>query len=147
MNKKVKKAIAWIIYLAILAGLVFGVPRILVKVLDTDYPMASITSGSMWPCLKKGDLVVIKGVDSKDDISVGDIVVYNNPRGFTIHRVKELRENTLVTKGDANNVADAPVKYSDIIGKALFYKNKIVKIPKVGYISLIINKPRFEAVQ
>jgi len=145
MNKKVKKIIGWIVYIAILFGLVFGTPKLLVYVLDTDYPMASITSGSMWPSLKKGDLVVIKGVKNKEDIAMGDIVVYINPKGFTIHRVIELKENTLITKGDANNVADSPIKYEEVIGKALVYKDKIVKIPKIGQISLLINKGKFNA--
>ena len=145
MNKKVKKTIGWIVYIAILFGLVFGTPKLLVYVLDTEYPMASITSGSMWPSLKKGDLVVIKGVNSKEDIAINDIVVYVNPKGFTIHRVIELKEDTLTTKGDANNVSDSPIKYEEVIGKALIYKNKIVKIPKIGHISLLINKPKFNA--
>jgi signal peptidase len=146
MKKFVKNAISWIIYIAILVGLVVGVPKGLAYILKTDYPMASITSGSMWPALKKGDLVVIKGVDSKEDIAVGDIVVYTNPKGFTIHRVTELREETLVTKGDANNVSDSPVKYEKLIGKALTYKgDKIIKIPYLGHISLLINKPKTNA--
>jgi len=140
VNRRIKKTIGWIVYLAILVGLVFGVPKLLVKVLDTEYPMASITSGSMWPSLKKGDLVVIKGVDSRDEISVGDIVVYQNERGFTIHRVEKMNQDTLITKGDANNVSDKPIEYEKVIGKALTYKNKIVKIPKLGHIGLLVGK-------
>ncbi len=140
MNKKVKKTIGWIVYIAILVGLVFGVPKLLVKVLDTEYPMASITSGSMWPSLKKGDLVVIKGVDDRSEISVGDIVVYKNDRGFTIHRVEKMNQDTLITKGDANNISDKPIEYEKVIGKALTYKNKIVKIPKLGHIGLLVGK-------
>lgn len=147
-QKKLWKSIlGWVIYLAILAGLVFGVPKGLAYVLKTDYPMASITSGSMWPALHKGDLVVIKGVQSKDQIQIGDIVVYQNIKGFTIHRVIKMNENTLITRGDANNVDDTPIKYSELIGKALTYKGKIVKIPKIGYASLLINKPKFDATQ
>ena len=33
--------------------------------LDTPYPMAAITSGSMWPVLKEGSLVFIKSVKKK----------------------------------------------------------------------------------
>jgi len=80
MNKKgiVKKILGWVIYIAILVALIYGIPRGLTYALDTPYPMAAITSGSMWPALKQGDLVLIKGVDSKDDIQLGDIVVYKN---------------------------------------------------------------------
>ena len=145
-QKKLWKSIlGWFIYLAILVGLVFGAPKGLAYVLKTDYPMASITSGSMWPSLKKGDLVVIKGVQSKDEIKIGDIVVYINPKGFTIHRVIELKADTLITKGDANNVNDVPIAYSEVIGKTINFKGKIVKIPKVGYISLLINPNKANA--
>ena len=138
MNKKIKNLIGWIVYLAILVGLVWGTPKALAYFLETDYPIASITSGSMWPVLQQGDLVLIKGVHDKDDIQIDDIVVYKNPKGFTIHRVIKMGETTLVTKGDANNTSDSPVKYEDVIGKALTVKNKIVKVPFLGKIGLII---------
>jgi len=140
MNKKVKSAIGWILYLALLAGLILGVPRGLAYFLETDYPMATITSGSMWPALKKGDLVLIKGIENKNEISLGDIIVYKNPEGFTIHRVIEFNEDTLITKGDANNADDAPVSYEEIIGKALTMNNNPVRIPFLGSLGLLINK-------
>lgn len=140
MNKKVKSIIGWIIYIGILIGLVFGVPKGLAYFLKTEYPMASITSGSMWPSLKKGDMVLIKGISDKNEIQMNDIVVFRNEKGFTIHRVIELNEDTLITKGDANNVQDAPVRYEDIIGKALIFNNKPLRIPLLGTISIMINK-------
>lgn len=140
INKTAKTIISWTLYIAFLTALVFGVPKGLAYVLKTDYPMASITSGSMWPSLKKGDLVVIKGITNKNEINLNDIIVYKNPKGFTIHRVIELRGDTLITKGDANNVSDAPIAYDEVIGKALTIKGKIVKIPKIGFISLLIGK-------
>lgn len=139
-KKTIKSIVGWILYLTILAGLVFGVPKGLVYLLKTDYPMATITSGSMWPALKKGDLVLIKGVQDKSEIQLGDIVVYNNPKGFTIHRVVKLNEDTLVTKGDANNVNDSPVGYEEVIGKALKMGNTTARLPLVGGIGLLINK-------
>ncbi|GAI86272.1 unnamed protein product [marine sediment metagenome] len=142
MNKKIKNLIGWIVYLAVLIGLVWGTPKALAYLLDTDYPMASITSGSMWPALKKGDMVLIKGVHSKEDIQIDDVVVYENPKGFTIHRVIKLREDTLVTKGDANNTPDTPIKYEAVIGKALTIKNKMIKIPFLGKIGLIIQRKK-----
>src|SRR3989344_5093155 len=104
MDKFWKNLSGWIIYLAILAGLIYGVPRGLVYILKTPYPMASITSGSMWPELKRGDLVFIKGINSKDEVQLGDIIVYKNQVGFTIHRIVKINGDTVITKGDANNV-------------------------------------------
>ena len=142
MNKALRSTISWILYVAVLVGLVLGTPKALAYFLDTEYPMASITSGSMWPALKKGDLVFIKGVDGKEDISIGDIIVYRNIKGFTIHRVTKLNKDTVVTKGDANNVADSPVKYEEVIGKSLTFNNKPFRIPFIGRISVLISKAK-----
>jgi len=142
MPKILKGVIGWILYIAILIGLIVGIPKGLAYVLKTDYPMASITSGSMWPVLKKGDLAFIKGIDSKNDIKVGDIVVYQNPKGFTIHRIIEMDETTITTKGDANNVKDAPVRYEEIIGKTLTINNNPLKIPLLGMISVWMHKDK-----
>lgn len=140
MEKFLKNIISWIVYIAILAALIYGIPKGLSYVLDTPYPMAAITSGSMWPSLKKGDLVLIKGIEDKDEIREGDIVVYRNPKGFTIHRVIKTEENTLITKGDANNVSDPAIKYEEVIGKTLYFNNKILRIPLLGNISIFFSK-------
>lgn len=128
-----------IIYIAIIGGVVFGFPRALSWYLDTPYPMAAITSGSMWPALKEGGLVFIQSV-KKEDVGVGDIIVYRNEKGFTIHRVIELREDNLITKGDANFQKDSPVKYEDIIGRALTVFGRPVAIPYLGMITVAANK-------
>jgi len=140
MNKFFKDLIGWVLYIAVLVGLVYGTPRVLASVLDTAYPMAAITSGSMWPALKKGDLILIKGIDSKEEVKEGDIIVYKNPKGFTIHRVVKINEDTLITRGDANNVSDSPIKYEEIIGKTLSFNGKIVRIPLLGNINILLNK-------
>jgi len=140
MKEVWKNLIGWILYIALLIGLVYGIPRGLAYVLKTEHPMASITSGSMWPELKKGDLILIKGINSKEEINIGDIIVYTNVKGFTIHRVIEMNEDNLVTKGDANNVKDKPIKYEEVIGKTLTINNKPFRIPFLGTIGLFINK-------
>lgn len=140
MNKVLKNIIGWVLYIGLLVGLIYGIPKGLAYFLKTEYPMASITSGSMWPVLKKGDLILIKGIEGKDEIKVGDIVVYKNSKGFTIHRVIEIDENTISTKGDANNVNDSPVSYEEIIGKPLTINDKTIRIPFLGMVSVLINK-------
>ncbi|MEK9150908.1 MAG: signal peptidase I [Patescibacteria group bacterium] len=127
-----------IIYIVIIGGVVVGFPKALSWYLNTPYPMAAITSGSMWPVLKEGSLVFIKSV-KKEEIKIGDIVVYRNSKGFTIHRIVELGENDLTTKGDANFQKDAPAKYEDIIGKTLTVWGKPFAIPYLGLISVAAN--------
>jgi len=139
MKKKeiFKKVAGWVIYIGVLIVLIWLTPKVMSLALDSEYPMASITSSSMWPTLQRGDLVLIKGVSSADDIEIGDIIIYRNPKGFTIHRVIEKKLETLVTKGDANNITDSPIEYKDIVGKALTYKEKLIRIPYLGNISLL----------
>ena len=74
MNKTVKSIVGWVVYILILIGLVYGIPRGLAYILKTDYPMASITSGSMWPALKQGDLVLIKGVERSTALVLESLV-------------------------------------------------------------------------
>lgn len=128
-----------VIYVAIVAGVLFGLPRFLAWKLNTPYPLAAITSGSMWPVLHEGDLVFIEGV-KKEDIREGDIVVWRNPGGFTIHRVAHLNENTLVTKGDANFKEDDPVKYEDVIGRTYKVFGKNARLPYLGMITVYAGK-------
>ena len=135
-----KSFIGWVVYVALLVGLVVGTPKALSYILKSEYPMAAITSGSMWPTLKTGDMVFIQGIQSRNEFEVGDIVVYRNPQGFTIHRVEEKQENAVITKGDANNTLDTPVKYEDIIGKTVEFRGKPFKIPLLGNISIILNR-------
>jgi len=141
-NKKIKSIIEILVYIIVIAVLAIGTPKALVYILGTEYPIASITSGSMWPELKKGDLVFIEYVD-KADLKVGDIIVYKNlltgsrqVSGFTIHRIVELNEDTLKTKGDANNVSDLPVKYDEVIGRTVNWKEKPLRIPQIGKLTI-----------
>ncbi len=135
MNKKTKSVIEILIYLIIMAALAVGTPKALCYILNTEHPVASITSGSMWPALKKGDIILIKGVD-KSELEIGDIIVYENERGFTIHRIVELDEKTLKTKGDANNISDSPVEYEKIVGRTVNLFKKPFRIPKLGNVTI-----------
>ena len=144
MDLKIKKVIKtvfeWIIYVAVFLVIVWGTPWALTKILKTEYPIAAITSSSMWPALKQGDIVLIRGVSGRTDIEKGDIVVYTNDRGFTIHRAVDLRTDEIVTKGDANNINDAPVGYDRVIGKAVTLRGKPVRIPWLGKLSSRFNR-------
>lgn len=143
-KETLKSVLGWVVYLIILVALICGIPKGLTYALKTQYPMAAITSGSMWPALKKGDLVLIKGIEDKGEIKVGDVVVYENERGFTIHRVIKLYEDTLITKGDANNTSDSPIRYEEIIGKNLAIGERPIRIPKLGFLSMLINKGKID---
>ncbi len=136
-----KKAALEILTLGLIFGTVYyGLPRVLSHFLKSAQPIAAITSGSMWPVLKQGDLVFIKGVGDKKEIKVGDIVVYQNDLGFTIHRVVRMYGDKIVTRGDANNTDDTPIKFEQIAGKVLGTSTGPVRIPLVGSVSAAVRK-------
>lgn len=133
-----------ILYVLFVAVLVWGLPIGLSQWLGTKYPMAAITSGSMWPALKVGDLILVQHV-KPEQLNVGDIVVYANVRGFTIHRITDIdqAQGEMTTKGDANNVSDQPVRVADIIGRTLRWSSgKPVRVPKLGSVSMMVSQWR-----
>lgn len=96
------------------------------------YGAAVVLSGSMEPEFSKGDLIIVKESDS---FAVNDIVVFQDASSLVVHRIIELDGETIVTKGDANNVSDEPINASAVKGKVLFW------IPFVGNIVNIIKTP------
>ena len=133
-----RKVVGNVLYLVFILAIVFGLPRLLSSVLNTPYPMASITSGSMWPVLKEGDLVFIKGVQEQSELQIGDIIVYRagTTGGFTIHRIVAMKDSSITTKGDANFGEDAPVTFKDVVGKTVTIGGKPFRIPYLGSVTV-----------
>src|SRR3989344_1072105 len=139
----IKGIVKFVLYIAFVAVLVIYTPRILSNVLDTEYPMATITSSSMWPQLKQDDLILVKGV-SGADVEVGQIIIFRNSKGFTIHRLVRREDDPdapdraggkLITKGDANSVEDQPILEEDVIGRVVYIQDNPFRIPKAGLIA------------
>lgn len=146
MNEKNNALLETVLYIAIVIGVAFGTPKFLVYILETEYPIASITSNSMWPVLERGDVVFIKGVE-KSQLRVGDIIVFRNSgkidksnSGFTIHRIISIDSGKIITKGDANNVADTPITFDKVIGRTVNWGEKPLIIPEVGKITIWISE-------
>ena len=130
----VKTIIKTVLYLVFVAAAVIYTPKIMAKALHTPYPLATITSGSMWPVLKTDDLILMKGATA-DEVSVGQIIIYKNQRGFTIHRLIKKEKGKLVTKGDANNVEDNPIEPAAVIGRVVYIGKNPARIPMMGVIA------------
>jgi signal peptidase len=96
------------------------------------FGMSVVLSGSMEPELNVDDLVLIH---ETKDITTGDIIVYEKNGELIIHRVIYVDQNTVITQGDANNVADDPFDISQVKGKLVGY------IPGVGAIIRLIKMP------
>ena len=81
-----------------------------------------IGSGSMEPSLKVEDIIIIK---ENDNYKENDIITYKKDEEYITHRIISIKENIVITKGDANNTEDDPISKQDIVGKYI-YKFKIL---------------------
>lgn len=83
------------------------------------YSYVNVLSGSMEPTLKVGDLAICK---EKDNYVVGDAVLFEDEGYLVLHRVAGTTDDgMLVTKGDANNVADeGSISPDDVYGKMVY---------------------------
>lgn len=103
------------------------------------YKPLVIASDSMYPKIRKGDIVLIKDIDPKL-IKTGDIIRYKMENYYVVHRVKEIQEGTdgklkYIMKGDNNNNVDLfPVQEYQIEGIIKF------NIPYAGYPTLLLSK-------
>ena len=88
-----------------------------------DWGFSVVLSGSMEPTLSVNDLVF---VHEQNSYETDDIVVYQDGNMLVIHRIIAVDGDEIVTKGDANNVADEPISASAIKGKAVLH------IPFIG---------------
>jgi len=91
-----------------------------------------VTSESMEPTLKVGDLVFL----SHRDPTVGDVIVYRHGDILIIHRLISQDGDRLITKGDNPNTNPEPdprtVYKSDVVGVA------VARVPYVGYIVIFL---------
>ena len=88
-----------------------------------------VPTGSMEPNIPTWSFCVLNVRVPYEDIQIGDIVVYNRKSDGMriIHRVVEITDDALVTKGDANHIDDGPsVTPDNLFGKYLFH------IPGIG---------------
>ncbi|MEM2875276.1 MAG: hypothetical protein QW567_04590 [Candidatus Hadarchaeales archaeon] len=90
---------------------------------------------------ERGDLLIVQGIRSASEISVGDVIIIDMGEGVIplVHRVLEIWEENgelrFRTKGDANFSSlpgESSISPSQIIGRAIF------AIPKIGHIFLLV---------
>lgn len=110
----------------------------------TEYPLVYVASNSMYPTLRIGDLLFVKGVDP-EDIREGDIIVFRKTTGSDeriVHRVVRVKSVggriLITTKGD-NNLSpmywERDFDSSYVIGKVFFWMRFI------GFIPMILQEP------
>lgn len=88
-----------------------------------------VLSGSMEPKIGTGSLCLINKNYKYDSIKEEDVIAYNlDKETMVIHRVIEINDNGIITKGDANEIQDISLTTKkNYVGKNVFC------IPKIGY--------------
>ena len=111
------------------------------------YTILEVVTGSMSGTLEIGDGIMVQ---LTSDIKEEDIIVYKKEENLITHRLIEMEEDKLITKGDANNVQDEPITKDCVIGKVIyaipnihFWKNiSIVILMILTFIFMIIQPIR-----
>lgn len=110
-------------------------------------PFYVVSSGSMEPVLKVNDVLIVRDGGSWQDLTIGDIIVFNRPEGgdrVIVHRIADIvmdadGERIVRTRGDANPGSipgtDYPIRQDDYIGKVIYV------IPGIGVITKVISPP------
>lgn len=104
------------------------------------YSFFQVKTGSMSGTMEVGDIIIVK---LTKDVKENDIITYEQDKILITHRIVEKQGEEIVTKGDANNSADAPITKEKVIGKVEhIFKNveiwkQVFMTPEV-YILIII---------
>lgn len=96
------------------------------------YSFFEVATGSMSPTIEVGDVVITK---ITKDVKKNDVIVYKDGESIITHRLIEKNEEEIITRGDANNSEDKPIKENMIIGQVI----KI--IPQLGTWQKILSSP------
>lgn len=96
------------------------------------YSFFEVATGSMSPTIEVGDVVITK---ITKDVNKNDVIVYKDGESIITHRLIEKNEEEIITRGDANNSEDKPIKENMIIGQVI----KI--IPQLGTWQKILSSP------
>lgn len=77
---------------------------------------------SMYPTLRSIDNIITEKYKKRNEIRIGDVIVYPHPdKTFdVVHRIVEIKDDGVITRGDNNNKIDPyVVKFEDIKGKII----------------------------
>ena len=125
MVKSIKNCLRYIatVFLVLLVSLciyTFVVTDILKKdyVNVFGYTYFVVATGSMSGTIEVDDIIFVK---LTKDVQVNDVITFKNKDGDIItHRLIQKNEDSYITKGDVNNVADESIQKNQIIGKVNF---------------------------
>lgn len=98
------------------------------------FGMFVIRGDSMEPMLHRYDVVVTMKVPFSE-LDVSDVIVFERKGEYITHEIIAVKENSVITKGLSNGLADDPVSLEEYYAKMIFH------IPYLGVLSLIYESP------
>jgi len=141
-----RKSVRTIITVFLIIIILFFASNFMLRfILRTSCPLSVVVSGSMYPTLKVGDLLVVEGVNP-EELEIGDIIVFHNPVNpgeLIVHRIIEIvrGEDGLLyfgTKGDANSLPDK-YRWGKMVSEELIEGKVLFVIPSIGWLRIILD--------
>ncbi|MFQ3275221.1 MAG: signal peptidase I [Candidatus Nanohaloarchaea archaeon] len=124
-------------FFAVALILAFGIIQTTGVVLDTEKPVVTVVSCSMYPEYNVGDVIIVEG-ESFENIEEGDVIVYDAESPEVnipiIHRVILKTDSHVETKGDntrGQHDFEKNITPDQIYGKTAF------SIPRVGLVKIL----------
>lgn len=145
MKEKLKK-IDFISIILIIIFLIVFYCFAQLKILKRDYinfcgyTVFQVITGSMEDTIKIKDIIL---VEITKDVEENDIITFKSGENFVTHRIINKDRDNLITKGDANNSLDDPIKLDDVVGKVIFVISdvavwiSVLKTPEVIIATII----------
>lgn len=130
LNKVLKIIINIILIIIIIILAIYALFRFTNKI-----EILKVETGSMKDNINVGDYILIY---KQNDYKINDIVTYKVEGYYITHRIVEINDDTIITKGDANNVVDGEITKKDIVGKVIIKGNFLNFIVNYKYVLVIL---------
>lgn len=142
LNKIIEIILNILIFIIFILVVIAGTYAVQTKILKKDYANMlgytgfEVITGSMSGTIEIGDVVIVKLVKNVNtEIKTNDIIVYKQGESFVTHRTIEIKQNTIFTKGDANNGEDKEIQKEQVVGKVIYI------LPKVSLWKKVLTTP------
>ena len=127
--KLIKGILDLLMAVFIFTGILLSVPRL------WGFQIYAVTSGSMEPKIRTGDVIYVKQVPFQS-LEPGDVITFSMKQGRTVvtHRVEKIdvKNGLLQTKGDANKETDPTWISGDPVRGEVQYM-----VPRLGYVAMM----------
>ena len=103
--------------------------------------LLKVISGSMSPIIEVDDYIIIYKTNV---YKVGDIITYkDNNNSLVTHRIIDIKENEIITKGDFNSTVDVPISKEQVVGVCIINLHPISNIinfiiTPIGFLNIVL---------